>query len=458
MNILYVGSGYVGTCSAAVSADSGHNVLVYDIDQNKINDFASLEKDRIESCLYEDGLYSLILKNKERLSFVSDLEKIKLQLDDLQAIFMCLPTPEKDQTGETDLSYYEKAVSELAKFLKQRNQGSQSRYVLIVNKSTVPLGMISRAKEILDSLGVENYGLGSNPEFLVEGNAIEGSIRPQRVVVGAWQEKDFIIFREIYKRFSESPNTSYIEVNPIEAEAGKLLANFILFNRTANCFDVVGRTCEQYGDLHFENVRKVLISDKRIGNWGFYDSLFAGGSCYIKDARSLSHQLKQKGAATNLIDDTLEANRRQLDIFVSRPEKELGYSWHGRKAALLGLAFKRDTNDIRNSGAIGVADYLLSKGVKEIRAYDPVANHNFQKYYQKEEKIIFFEKASEALKDSEVIVIAADWPEFREYADIIIKNFKGDLIMDGRRMLQHEYGKLKESGYKIIAVGSATIK
>ncbi len=457
MNILYVGSGYVGTCSAAVSADSGHKVLVYDIDKSKIDSYLSLKKDRIENCLYEEGLYDLILKNKDRLSFTSDLNEID-DLGNIQAIFMCLPTPEKDESGETDLSYYEKAVQDLAQALKKRNKGEQSQYVLIINKSTVPLGMVNRAKDILGSLGVKNYGMGSNPEFLVEGDAIEGSIRPQRVVVGAWQEKDFEIFREIYKRFYESPNTSYIEVNPIEAEAGKLLANFILFNRLANCFDVVGRTCEQFSDLCFENVRKILISDKRIGNWGFYDSLFAGGSCYIKDARSLSYQLREKNVKTNIIDDTLIANERQLKTFMSRGEKEINYDWSGKKVALLGTAFKRNTNDIRNSAAIGLTDFLLKKNVNQIRAFDPIANENFKKYYKDKQNILTFNNAKIAMEEADVLIIATDWPEFRELFTVIKDNFKGTLIMDGRRMLQHEYKKLKELGYTVIAVGSSLIK
>lgn len=458
MNILYVGSGYVGACSAASAADSGHNVLVYDIDQKKIESFASLERERIESYLYEEGLFDLILKNKDRLNFISDLGAHKEKIDSLQAIFMCLPTPEKAESGESDLGYYEKAVSDLAEFLKNRNNGEQSQYVLIVNKSTLPLGMVSRSKEILDSLGVKNYGVGSNPEFLVEGKAVSGSIKPQRIVVGAWSDQDFSLFRDIYQRFCESPDTAYIEVNPIEAEAGKLLANFMLFSRLANCFDVVGRTCEQFDDLHFENVRRILISDKRIGNWGFHNSLFAGGSCFIKDARSLSHQLREKGFETDLIDDTLKANRRQLNLFLARPEKELNYDWKEKKVALLGLAFKRSTNDVRNSAALGVADFLFEKNVGEIRAFDPIAIKSFKNVYSRSKDIKFYNNMAEAMKGADVMIIATDWPEFRELFTTIKDNFTGDLIMDGRRMLQRRFNQLKDLGFIVIAVGSSTAK
>lgn len=459
MKILYIGGGYVGACSAAVAADSGHNVIVYDIDQEKIGKYSTYETGKIESCIFEEGLAELIIKNRNRLQFSSDLPGIQNQLDNIEAVFMCLPTPEKDETGETNLSYYEAAVKDLGQVLEARNAGEQSQYILIINKSTVPLGMNNRAQEILADLGVKNFGVGSNPEFLVEGKAVEGSIRPQRIVVGAWQEKDFKIFRDIYKRFADSPTTQYIEVNPREAEAGKLLANYTLFNRLAVCFDVVGRTCEQFDYLRFENVRKVLISDARIGNWGFYDSLYAGGSCFIKDARSLAYQLQSKGVATDLVSDALGANQRQLAMFLDRPEKELNYDWTGKKIGILGLAFKRDTDDIRNSAAIGVVDFLLEKNVAQIKAFDPVAGQNFRKHYQNNDKLEIVENQKQALAEVDVIFITTDWPEFRELngsiKDVAGKNA---LLMDGRRMLQHRYEELSEAGLDVIAVGSPLIE
>jgi len=210
MKLLYVGAGYVGACSAAVSAESGHDALVYDIDKDRIKKLSSFDKDAIESCLFEDGLGELIIRNKDRLCFTGDLDKVKKFINQVEAVFMCLPTPEKDKSGETDLTYYEKATKSLANILVKRNNGKQSQYTLVVNKSTVPIGTAIKTKEILDSFGTVNYSVGSNPEFLVEGKAIEGSIRPQRIVAGAWRKKDFLIFRDIYKRFYESPKTAYI--------------------------------------------------------------------------------------------------------------------------------------------------------------------------------------------------------------------------------------------------------
>jgi UDPglucose 6-dehydrogenase len=462
MKILYVGGGFVGACSAVVSADSGHDVLVYDINSELIRKLGSLDKDLIESCIFERGLGDLIIRNQNRIKFTDDITILKNFLQDAEAIFMCLPTPEKDGTGETNLAFYEKAASELAVIMADRNEGEQKNYILIINKSTVPIDMVNRTDEIMKQYDVKNYGIGSNPEFLVEGIAIEGSIRPPRVVVGAWHEEDFAIFRKIYKRFYESPTVEYIEVNPMEAAAGKLLANYMLFTRLANCFDVMGRTCEKFSNLHFENIRKILITDARIGEWGFYDSLFAGGSCFIKDARSLSHQLKVKGAETDLVDDALKANYRQLDGFISRAKEELNYSWAGKKVGLLGLAFKRHTNDMRNSPALTITSALLDEGVGIINGFDPVAGENYLKLMSEHHdfgKINLVSDELDAIKDTDVVIIAADWPQFSELSEKIKTNFKtGGLIMDGRRMLHREYEELAGLGFNVIAVGAPTIK
>lgn len=462
MKILYFGGGFVGACSAAVSADSGHEVLVYDINTELIKKLSSNDKDMIESALFENGLGEMIIRNASRIKFSDNIDEVFKYINETEAVFMCLPTPEKDSTGQTNLAFYEKAATDLGKVLVERNNKAQSQYVLLINKSTVPIEMVNRTKEIMDSLGVINYGVGSNPEFLVEGKAIEGSIRPSRIVVGAWDDRDFKIMRNIYNRFCESPSVTYIEVNPFEAAAGKLLANYMLFTRLANCYDVVGRVCEKFDNLHYETLRKILISDSRIGEWGFFDSVFAGGSCFIKDARSLAYQIEGKGAVADLVKDTLAANQRQLDNFMARAEKEVGYDWTDKKVGLLGLAFKRDTNDARNSGALGIVDFLLAKGVNMISAFDPVAGTNFLKYYtdnQDKEKIILVDAEDKAMTGVDVLIIAADWPQFREIENKI-KNYlpKGSLIMDGRRMLQYKYNNLMEFGYSIIAVGSPLIK
>ncbi len=464
MKILYIGSGYVGTCSAAVMADSGHDVLVYDIDPKKIKMLASNNVEEIESCLLEDGLCKMLINNKDRITFTADYKDVIKALDDADAVFMCLPTPEKEGAeGESDLSYYFKAANTLAESLAKRNNGKQSKYIVVVNKSTVPVNMISMTEKIMNEHNVLNFGVVSNPEFLVEGKAIEGSIRPDRVIIGAEKEEDFKIMRQVYARFS-STNIKYIETNPYEAAAGKLLANFILFNRLATTFDVIGRLCEFFPDIKFENVRQIIATDPRIGTWGLYDSVYAGGSCFIKDAASLAHQLEEAGANTHQIRLSLEANKFQRDHFYSRAEKEAGFSWDGKVVTVLGVAFKQNTNDVRNSAAIDFVRHLINSNVDKIQVYDPAAMPMFKNLFNTKddpryEKIEYFNSEEEALKGSEACLILTDWAQFRLLGEKISSICPPPyLIMDGRRLIQEKYDELQNKGYNIIAVGSSFLK
>jgi len=464
MKILYIGSGYVGTCSAAVMADSGHDVLVYDIDERKIKMLASNNVEEIESCLLEDGLCKMLANNKDRITFTADYNEVVKALDDTDAVFMCLPTPEKEGAeGESDLSYYYKAANQLAENLVKRNNGEQSKYVVIVNKSTVPVNMINMTEKIMNEHGVINFGVVSNPEFLVEGKAIEGSIRPDRVIIGAEKEEDFKIMRQVYARF-HSTNVKYIETNPYEAAAGKLLVNYLLFNRLANTFGVVGRLCEFFPDIKFENVRQIINTDARIGTWGLYDSVYAGGSCFIKDAASLAHQLEEAGANTHQIRLSLEANKFQRDHFFSRAEKEAGFSWEGKIVAVLGVAFKQNTNDIRNSPAIDIVRHLINSNVSRIRIYDPAALPMFKNLFNlkndpRYEKIEYHDSEEDALKNTSVCLILTDWAQFRLLAEKIQSICPAPyLIMDGRRLICEKHDELQAKGYDIITVGSPFIK
>jgi len=458
MNILYIGGGFVGACSAAVAADSGHTVLVYDIDQKKVDALNAIDPVVIESCLFERGLGDLLVRHRQRVEFTTDYSQVEAFVDTVDAIFMCLPTPEVGETGESNLTYYNQAAQQLAAVLAKRNNGKQTKYVVIVNKSTVPINMIDRTKEMLDTAGVKEFGVVSNPEFLVEGKAIDGSIHPDRVVVGASQEKDFVIMRNVYQRFFDSASVRYLEVTPKEAAAGKLLANFYLFNKLALCFDVMGRTAESFDGIQFEKIRDVVMSDKRIGNWGFYDSLYAGGSCLIKDARSLSHQLQLQGENPVIVNEVYLANKRQLERFLGRAESEASFHWTGKRVALLGTAFKQETNDIRNSPSIDIMHFLLDQQVGEVRIYDPAALPMFQELFPASDNAVYAESVDEAMVEADVVIIATDWQEFKSLAGSIMDLKEKPLLMDGRRMLQQRYAELSGAGCSVIAVGSPFIQ
>ncbi len=463
MKLIYIGAGFVGACAAAASADSGHKILLFDIDEIKIKRLSSGDRDIIESCLYEKGLGDLLVRNKENITFSSKADNFKDWCDDADAIFICVPTPEKDDSsGETDLRYYKEALSFLALNLKNRNSTDQSKYLVVINKSTVPISAADYASEELKKNGVKNFGIASNPEFLVEGKAIEGSIKPDRIVIGAWNDMDFQIMRKIYARFYQSPNVDYIEVNPKEAAAGKLLANYILLSRLVTTYGVIGRLTESFNDLKFENVRKIISSDSRIGPWGLFDSVYAGGSCLTKDAASLKKQLTdQKGDASQVV-LTIENNIQQLEYFYNRASAN-HFNWKNKTIAVMGLAFKRDTNDVRNSAAYYIVPKLIDDGINDVRVYDPAAMPMFKSLFDPEKddryKVITYHNSeSEALKGSDACMILTDWPKFRELGGIIQENCKPPyLIMDGRRMLASQFEDLVKKGYDIIAVGSPTI-
>lgn len=465
MNILYIGGGFVGACSAAVSADSGHQTLVYDVDQEKVRKLSSLDRDTIQSCLHEEGLAELLIRNKSMISFTTDLEKVKEFAHSVDAVFMCLPTPEKvGAEGESDLSYYEQSVKDIGQMLAARNDGTQSKRLVIVNKSTVPIKMIDYTEELFKNQGVQNFGIVSNPEFLVEGKAIKDSVHPDRVVVGANTEADFVVMREVYRRFYDSGTVKYIEVNPYEAACGKLLANYLLFNKIVNAYDVVGRTCEYFPNMSYEQVRKILVADPRIGSWGLYDSLFAGGSCFIKDAASLAHQLESAGTHAHLVRGILDANVFQRDHFFSRAETEAGFEWAGKTVTILGLAFKQDTNDLRNSGALGIIQQLLGAGVAKIKTFDPAGMNEAKKYFNVEKnplnaKIEYATDVATALQESNAVIICTDWPQFKTAAAMIMENTTPPyLVMDGRRIISADYSELVTKGYNVIAVGSPFLK
>ncbi len=462
MHILYIGAGFVGSCSAAVMAKFGHNTVVYDINKERIGVFNTFDRDLIESALFEQDLGSLIVQNKQRMLFTNDYDKFSSYLDSADVIFICVPTPLKnDATGDYELSYFDDAISSLSQALLSRNKGTQEKYIVIATKSTVPIDTQEKLVKNFESKGVKNFGVVSNPEFLVEGQAVKDSFSPDRVVVGAVQEKDFMVMRDLYQRFYNAPGVSYVEVNPREAAAGKLLSNYILLSRLVTTFEVVGRTSEVIPGINFEKLRKIITTDKRIGNYGFYNSIYAGGSCLTKDSFALARQLEDVSGNTEQIHSILDGNIFQYNNFFERITKQANFVIKDKSLSILGLSFKRDTNDIRNSGALDLAVRLIENGVAQLRIYDPVANEIFKKKYGSKygDLIYYCNSEEEALKDSSGCFILTDWPQFSTLDQLILKVCPAPyLIADGRRMISQSYTKLQEAGYDIVAVGSPFIK
>jgi UDPglucose 6-dehydrogenase len=453
MKIVVIGTGFVGLPHAAVLSEYGHEVYAYDIDESRIAAYQSGEQEAIERYVNEPGLAAIIAENMGRyLYFTTSIAPI---VEGTDVFFFCINTPPK-RDGSTDLTYYLAAAESLAEQLAARQE--QSRVVL-VNKSTVPIGTARLLESIMLEHGVRNFGVASNPEFLAQGNAIEGSRRPDRVVVGADSQEDFQVLRRVYSQFVNHVRIRYLETTPETAEAIKYMSNTLLLTYISFWNGVGARLAEAMPNIRMEDLKVGVTADARISTWGSYVSNGAGGSCFGKDIQSLIYQLNQTGRSTALLQAVYGINEYQKKYLIDRAVEEADFSFNQKTIALLGLAFKKRTNDMRDSAALKVVEALLARGVKAIRAYDPLAageartkwfnpkeNHLF-------ERISYHDTAREAISGSDAVYISTDWEEFRGLARTIETTVKPPyLVIDGRRMIP-DYEMLVEKGYDYLPVG-----
>jgi UDPglucose 6-dehydrogenase len=453
MKIIVAGTGFVGLTHAAVCSEYGHEVYAYDIDQRKIADYESGDRERIEHYVNEPGLVTIINENKGRyLFFTTRIEEI---IEGTDAIFLCLPTPPKPD-GSSDLSYYFAATEYLAQLLARRQD---TRRVVLINKSTVPVGTARKLEEILKRFEVPNAGVASNPEFLPEGDAVEKSRRPDRVVVGADTDEDFRIIRRIYSQFVNHVRIRYIETTPETAEAIKYVANTLLLTYVSFWNGVGARLGETFPNVRMEDLKRGVTADNRISSWGSYVSNGAGGSCFGKDIQSLIYQLRSAGQQTDMLQSVYNINEYQKTYVLDRAMREGGVSFNHKTVTVLGLAFKKQTNDMRDSSALKVVEALLARGATAIRAYDPLATSEAKRFFDPQknhlfDRISYFDTAREALSGSDMVFISTDWEEFRGLSGTIEQTVKPPyLVMDGRRMIP-DYTELVARGYSYIAVGS----
>lgn len=453
MKIIVVGTGFVGLPHAAVLSEAGHEVYAYDIDPQKIAAYESGEAEQIEHYVNEPGLPAAIADTINRyLFFTSNISEI---YEDADVYFMCINTP-PNRDGSTDLSYYLSAAHDIAELLAQRKT---THRVVLVNKSTVPIGTARLLERIMNEHGVENFGVASNPEFLAQGNAIDGSRRPDRVVIGADTREDFQILRRVYSQFVNHVRIKYVETTPETAESIKYMGNTLLLTYISFWNGVGARVAENMPNIRMEDLKIGVTADGRISTWGSYVSNGAGGSCFGKDIQSLIYQLNQAGCSTDLLQAVYNINEYQKTYLIDRAIHESSFNFNQKTVALLGLAFKKRTNDMRDSAALKAVEALLSKGVKSIRAYDPLAMEAAQEYWFNPEKNHLFERISyhdtvkEALAGTDAVFISTDWEEFRGLSRTIEKAVKPPyLVIDGRRMIP-DYETLVENGYDFLPVG-----
>lgn len=453
MKLIVVGAGFVGLTHAAVCSETGHEVFAHDVDRARLAAFRSMQREAIEGYVNEPGLADIIAKNAGRsLHFVDELRPV---IEGVDALFLCLPTPSR-ANGAADLSYYFDALGNIAPLLAGR---SDPRRVVILNKSTVPVGTARRLEAFLQQHGVRNFGIASNPEFLPEGEAVASARHPDRVVVGADTAEDFERVRRLYSQFHKHVRIQYIETTPETAEAIKYVSNTLLLTYISFWNGVGARLAETFPQVHMEDLKRGVTADRRISTWGSYVSNGAGGSCFGKDIQSLIHQLGGAGQPTDLLQAVHTINEYQKVYLIERARQEAGYDFRGKTVALLGLAFKKKTNDVRDSSSLSVAEALLASGARALHAYDPLAIAEAARALDPARnplfrRIQYHESAEEALRGSDCLFISTDWEEFRGLSRSIERYLAPPaLIVDGRRMIP-DYQELRRKGYRYLAVGS----
>jgi len=453
MKIIVAGTGYVGLVHAAVCSEFGHEVYAYDNDEGKIDAFSSGSADEIIKYVNEPGLTDIIRKvHGKHLFFSKDLPAI---VDGTDVIFLCLPTP-PNMDGSTNLTFYDAAVNEIGANLSGRND---QRRVVVVNKSTVPIGTAGYLKSVLQRHDVKNFGVASNPEFLAEGTAVPEARKPDRIVVGCETEEDFITLRRVYAKFVHHVQTKYIETTPETAEAIKYVANTMLLTYISFWNGVGAKLGEKIPGINIDDLRLGVTADDRISTWGSFVSNGAGGSCFGKDIASLIYQLRTANVNTKMLEASFEVNENQKVYLVDRAITEAGFQFNTKTVAVLGLAFKKNTNDMRDASSIKVVESLLGKGVARIKAYDPLAVEAAKISFSPSknvlfEKISYHDSAKAALEGTDALFISSDCEEFRGLSRTIEDTVAPPyLIIDGRRMIP-DYESIIQKGFMYLAVGS----
>jgi UDPglucose 6-dehydrogenase len=423
MKIAVVGTGYVGLVSGTCFAETGNHVTCIDIDASKINRLHAGE-----ITIYEPGLEKLFTRNlkEDRLCFTTSLaEGIK----NASIIFLALPTP-PGENGSADLKYILGVAADLGKLLQKDD------YKVVVDKSTVPVGTAEKVKEAIMSngTGIENsFDVVSNPEFLREGAAVEDFMKPDRVIVGCSSEKARKVMQRLYEPFVRQGNP-IIFMDERSAELTKYAANSFLAAKIS-FMNEIAVLCEKLG-ANVDMVRRGIGTDFRIGKHFLYPGLGYGGSCFPKDVQALSKSSTDVSYDFKILNAVMEVNFLQKQFFISKIKAYYNGNLSGKKFALWGLAFKPNTDDIRDAPALEVIDYLLSSGASVI-AFDPEAMENVKKEYKN--KISFAENQYEALTGADALIICTEWNEFRtpEF-EKISSALSQNVIFDGRNLYDIE--------------------
>ena len=437
MNIAIVGTGYVGLVSGACFAETGAIVTCVDVNPDKIN---KLLNGVIP--IYEPGLDELVKKNIKagRLKFSTSLADV---LNDQEVVFTAVGTP-PDEDGSADLKY----VLQVAKTIGE----NLDRYIVVVTKSTVPVGtarkVFSTIKAELDKRGKGiEFDVASNPEFLKEGNAIKDFMSPDRVVIGVESERAKKLLTKLYKPFLIN-NFRVIFMDIPSAEMTKYAANSMLATRISFMNDIAN-LCELVG-ADVNSVRAGIGSDTRIGRKFLYAGCGYGGSCFPKDVKALIKTADDNGYSLEVLKAVERVNNKQKELLFEKLNKEFAAEGlKGRKIALWGLAFKPETDDMRESTALVVIDRLLKSGC-EISVYDPEAIDECKRIIG--DKVSYCNNKYNAVEDADALILVTEWKEFRlPDWEKVGKKMKRRLVIDGRNIYDAE--ELKEQGFEYRCIG-----
>lgn len=432
MNIAVIGTGYVGLVSGTCFAETGNHVTCVDIDEAKVERMKGGEVP-----IYEPGLEVLFERNTRqgRLTFTTDLASATKQAE---IIFLALPTP-PGADGSADLSFVLKVAEDLSNII--------DRYTIIVDKSTVPVGTAEKVEAILaKKLDPELFDVVSNPEFLREGAAIDDFLKPDRVVIGTRTMKARTRMKRLYDPFVRQGNPIYF-MDLRSAEMTKYAANAYLATRIS-FMNEIANLCEHLG-ANVDFVRKGIGSDNRIGKRFLFPGIGYGGSCFPKDVQALSRTARQVSYDFKILDAVMNVNSRQKGRLVEKMKAYFQGDLKGKKIAVWGIAFKPNTDDIREAPAIHIINELLKEGA-EISAYDPEAMDNAQEIFG--DQITFASDPYDTLKDADALAIMTEWSVFRTPDfDQMKELMKSPVIFDGRNL--YDLNNLQELGFYYDSIG-----
>jgi len=449
MKIAVVGTGYVGLVTGTCFAETGNTVTCIDIDENKVNKLSAGE-----ITIYEPGLEKIFLRNlkEERLFFTTDLAK---GVENAKVIFLALPTP-PGEDGSADLKYVLGVAAELGRIIQP------GQYKVIVDKSTVPVGTGERVEAAIIESSKAALGNGqdlktlgafdvvSNPEFLREGVAVDDFMKPDRVVIGAGSDKARKLMSDLYAPFVRQGNP-VIFMDLRSAELTKYAANSFLATKIS-FMNEIAQLCERLG-ADVDMVRRGIGSDERIGKRFLFPGIGYGGSCFPKDVQALVKSSGEVDYDFKILNAVMDVNEKQKLHLFHRIRNYYGDDLSGKQFALWGLAFKPNTDDIREAPALYIIDALINAGAT-VTAYDPEAMSNVKRLIG--DKISYAENQYDCLNNADALIIATEWNEFRTPDFLkIVRNLKKKVIFDGRNLF--DVVAIQELGFYYESIGRPTI-